>query len=153
MTFAVDLFGVEELFAKLGKRAVGVELAEEAAGVTGVAGGSADLLDLEDHSIFIAVNEDLVDDLDVAGAFALVPQLLAGAGEVDTVTGFQSFVPGLFVDVGEHEDLSGLVILGDGGNQTAAFGKIKFYHMSISFSELFHFQSVNPFFALNPSRE
>ena len=102
VTFSVDLFGVEELFAKLGERAVSVELAEEAAGMAGVAGGAADLLDLEDHSIFIAVNEDLVDDLDVAGAFALVPQLLAGTGEVDTVTGFESFVPGLFVDVGEH---------------------------------------------------
>ena len=78
MSLAVNLFRVEKLFAQFGQGAVFVELAEDAAGMAGVTGGAADLFNLENHSIFIAVNENLVDDLHVAGAFALVPQFLAG---------------------------------------------------------------------------
>ena len=47
VALAVDLFGVEELFAEFGHGAVGVETAEKAARVARVTGGAADLLDLD----------------------------------------------------------------------------------------------------------
>ena len=93
MTLAVNLFRVKKLFAEFGQRTVGIEFAEETAGVTGVAGGSADLFHLEDHSIFVAIDQYLMDDLNIAGAFALVPEFLAGTGEINSVSGLESFVP------------------------------------------------------------
>ena len=78
VSFAVNLLGIKELFAEFGQRTVLIQLAEKAAGVAGMAGSAADLFHLKDHSIFVTVNKDLVNDLHVTGAFALVPHFLTG---------------------------------------------------------------------------
>ena len=94
MTLAVNLFRIKDRFRDFSCTfAGGVKAAEEAAFVAGVAGGFADLLNLEDDGIVIAIDQDLFDDLDIAGAFTFVPELLAGAGKINGVTGFQSLLP------------------------------------------------------------
>ena len=93
-----------------------------------VAGGAADLFDLEDHGIGIAIHKDLLHDLHIARLFALVPELGTGTGPIDAVSGFERFLPGLLVDVGEHEDLAGLPVLGDGGDEPPGLLEIKFDH-------------------------
>ena len=51
-----------------------LEHAIEAAVTAGVAGDVADLLDLEDHHVGVAVDPHLVQGLHVPGLFTLAPQ-------------------------------------------------------------------------------
>src|SRR6478609_763514 len=59
-----------------------VELAEEARRIALVAGRPADLLDLQQHGVRIAVEVDAADLLDVAALLALAPQAAAAAAVV-----------------------------------------------------------------------
>ena len=93
-----------------------------------MAGGAADLIDLEHNRIFIAVDQDLFDDLTVAGFFALLPEFAAAAGPVGGIAALKGFVPGFFVDVRQHQHIAGLVVLRDRGDQTVAFFEIEFDH-------------------------
>ena len=55
-------------------------LAEEARRIAFVARRAADLLDLEQHGVAVAIDEDLAHVLDVAALFALAPQPPASCG-------------------------------------------------------------------------
>ena len=63
-----------------------VELGIKAAGIAGVA-GAADLLDLEEQGVAVAVDEPAEDPLGVAAGLTLLPELLAGATPVVHVAG------------------------------------------------------------------
>src|SRR5512140_462985 len=54
-----------------------LQLAEETAFAPGVAGDAALLFHLQQDNVAIAIQADLFNFLDMAGLFALVPQLLA----------------------------------------------------------------------------
>ena len=67
--------------------------AVEARAPPGVAGARARLLDLEPDRVLVAVDAHLDDALDVAGAFALLPQRLARAAEVPGLAGLDGLAP------------------------------------------------------------
>lgn len=82
-----------------------------------VAGSAAELFDAENEGILVAIGEDLVDDLVLAGGCAFVPEFLARPGVVDRLSEFEGFCKGFGGHVGEHEDLTGFVILRDSGDK------------------------------------
>jgi hypothetical protein len=114
----VDVLRVEHPRLR-GLPGLAVETPEEAAAVALVAGGATVLHDLEDHRVAIAVDQDVLDVLVVARLLALAPQA-ARAAPVGGSAGAQRLAPGLLVDVGDHQDLAGRMILGDGGHQALA---------------------------------
>ena len=63
--------------------------------------------------------------LHVAGAFSLVPQLLAAAAPVMGLACGKRGFPRLPVHPGQHEHFAGGSILGNGGNKTSGLGKIR----------------------------
>ena len=75
------------------------------------AGSSADLVHFEDHRIQITVHQDLLDQLRIAGFFAFFPELVPGAGPVSRLAAFQGFVPGFFIDLGQHQHFIGFPVL------------------------------------------
>src|SRR5581483_7507259 len=92
---------------------------EEAAPVPLVAGGAAELLDLQQHGVGVAVDVHLADLLDVAALLALPPQPAAAAAVVDRPAGAERLLERLPVHPGEHEHLAGVRVLGDRRNQPA----------------------------------
>ena len=89
---------------------------------------AADLFDFEDHGIQITVHKDFLHQLGIAGFFPFFPEFLAGAGPVGGFAALQGFIPGLFIDISQHQHFIGFPILGDGGNQSIRFFEIKFDH-------------------------
>src|SRR5262245_11390136 len=71
----VDLFLVEQLLAD-GLHLVAFDLVEEAAAITGVAGGDV-LLDLDQQGVGVAIEIDLFHLLGVAAGLALHPEFFA----------------------------------------------------------------------------
>ena len=94
-------------------RAVVLDAAEEAALVALVAGDAADLLDLEQDRVGVAVDEDLAHVLQMAGGLALHPELAARRAPVGGAAGLERVPPGLAVHVGDHQDLAGRGVLRD----------------------------------------
>src|SRR5258708_6090940 len=78
----VDLLGIEHAVAD-DLQPLGRNLPEKAARVTLVASSAADLLDLEQDGVRVEIEIDAFDVLDVPALFALAPQLVAAAAEVD----------------------------------------------------------------------
>jgi hypothetical protein len=68
-----------------------------------VARGAADLVDLEQDRVGVAVDEGGPDSLDVAALFTLLPEPLATAAVVDGFAGGDGRGPGRAVHVREHE--------------------------------------------------
>src|SRR5690606_7581358 len=79
--------------------------------------GGADLVDLYEDRVAVAVQRDRLDPLLVAGGLALHPVLLAAARPVGAAPGGEGAVQGLVVHPAEHEHLAGVVLLGDGGHE------------------------------------
>ena len=71
------------------------QAAEEAAFVAFVADAGAERFHLDEHGVAVAIGGDLLDDEAVAGAFALEPQLAAGAAPEGGEAGFDGFAEGL----------------------------------------------------------
>ena len=90
----VNLRRIEDALADHNEFAVLI-FAEEAGVIAFVAGGSADLFDLENDRIEVAVDINFLDFLDISGFLAFSPEFLTGAGPVGGVAGLQGFVPGL----------------------------------------------------------
>ncbi len=105
-------------------QSVALDAAEEAAGVALVAGGAADLVDLEQDGVGVAIDEDLAHFLDVAALLALAPEAVAAAAEVDGPARAQRLLVGFAVHPGQHEDGAAVGVLGDGRHQAAAFVEI-----------------------------
>src|SRR5581483_5653563 len=94
--FLVHMFRIEHALADHGYVAL-VQPAEEAAFVAFMAGGAADLVDLEQDGVGVAVDVDLLDDLHIAALFTLAPELAAAAAEIDGPAGALRLCEGLAV--------------------------------------------------------
>src|SRR5262245_41042745 len=101
-----------------------LSMAEVAALVTLVAGRPADLLDLQQDRVGVAVEEDAADLLHVAALFALAPQLVAAATEVAGPPRAQRLVERFAVHPRQHQHLAGVGVLRDRRDQSAGLGKI-----------------------------
>ena len=93
-----------------------------------MAGSPANLFHLENNGILITIDQDLLNHLEMAGTFPLKPQFVARPAPIMGLAGFQGLQPGLFINIGQHQNLAALIILNDGRQQTVTFGKIKFIH-------------------------
>ncbi len=74
-------------------------------------GGAADLLDLHEEGVGVAVHEDLFDELDVPGGLPLHHDTPVGTAVKVGLAGFKGPLERLAVHVGEGEHFTGLVIL------------------------------------------
>src|SRR3954452_19705439 len=79
--------------------------------------GRALLVDQDQQRVAVAVQAHLADPLPVPGGLALHPVLAPAAGPVGGPPGGKGAVQRLVVHPGEHEHLSGVVLLDDGGDQ------------------------------------
>ena len=61
----------------------------------------------------------------MAGAFALEPELPAGAAIERGEAGLDGLAEGFLVHVADHEDAPGGVVLNDGGDEAVAFLEIQ----------------------------
>jgi len=68
--------------------------------------------DLQNNTVLVAVNEYLLDLLDVAGLFPFLPQLLARPAVICCKARFDGLFKRLFIHIGNHQDFIGLCILG-----------------------------------------
>ena len=82
-----------------------------------MAGRSANLVDTNQQRVGVAVVENALQFLDVATFFAFSPQLLPTAAVIDDSSGLQCFLPGLFIHVGQHQDLVGFHVLCNCGQE------------------------------------
>lgn len=128
-TFAVDdrsainlvrIVGLLHDLATKGNRLIGsrfLDVSIEAGTIAGVAAAGAVLADLEDKGVLIAIGENFLHRLDVTGGGALMPEFLAAAAEIDGFALFDRLAEGLLVHVGDHEDFTGVGVLGHGGDE------------------------------------
>lgn len=96
----------------------------KAGSISGVAAAGAVLTDFEHEGVLIAVGEDFFHGLGVTGGGALVPELLTAAREIDGLADGEGLAERLLVHVGDHEDLVGVRVLGDGDDE-AVFVKFR----------------------------
>jgi hypothetical protein len=113
--FLVGLFRVVDLLSNEFQALIGsaLEGAVEAGLVTDVALAGIDGY-LEDKAVLIAIDQNLLDLLAVPALFALSPQFAAGSAEICAVAGSNGLVKRLTIHVGDHQDLAGRRVLGDG---------------------------------------
>ena len=108
-----------------------VDRPEEAALRPGVAGGAV-LHHLHHQGVLVTVRGDGHHMLDVAGGLPFAPELLAAAGEEAGPALVNGDGQALCVHVGQGQDLLGVVVLDDGGDQAVC---VKFQiHGAVSFS-------------------
>jgi predicted regulator of Ras-like GTPase activity (Roadblock/LC7/MglB family) len=131
--FLVNLAVVEGLlFEDLECIGLAVELLEEAAVVSGVA-GAAGLLDFEEEHVTVAVGEPAFDLLGMAAGFAFAPELPSRSAPIVHQAGLEGFLERFAVHPCEHQDPPGghatlRGLLNDGRDETIG-GKfeIKFH--------------------------
>src|SRR5215218_8372952 len=75
-------------------------------------------MDLDQHSVAIAVQPHLADPLPVTTGLTLDPVLIPTAGEESGAAGRQGLVQGQIVHPSHRQDLSGAVVLDDGRDQS-----------------------------------
>ena len=103
-----------------------------------MAGGTAYLFYLQHNGIGVAVEAYGLHLLHHPGALALMPETLAAAAPVMSLTRSESGLPGLFVHPREHENFACGGVLSYGGNEAVRLGKIRseigrsFEHGSVS---------------------
>jgi hypothetical protein len=86
-------------------------------------GDAADLFNLHQEHVLVAIQSHLQHFLGMAGFLALVPQFLAGTRPVHRLAGFHGALQRFPVHPGHHEDVAGFRILGD-GRQQAVLGPV-----------------------------
>lgn len=101
-----------------------VELAEEATGVAAVAGSSL-LPDLEQDGVTIAVDQHLLDLLNVATGLAFLPQALARTAEVDGSSRPHRFLKRVAIHPTQHKYTPRCCILSNGRQQVDVAGEIR----------------------------
>lgn len=83
-----------------------------------MAGGFADLLDFYEQTIAIAIVEQRLDFLNIAGLFPLDPILLARTAPESGFFCFQCSFYGFLVHVGNHEDDAVFPVLNNRANKS-----------------------------------
>ena len=89
----------------------------KAGSISGMAAARAVLADFEDECVLIAVREDFLHDLSVAGGGALVPELLSAARKVNGFADGERLAEGFFVHVSDHQHFIRLCVLSDGDDE------------------------------------
>ncbi len=97
----VDLLGIEHAL-NFDRVAVAIPPAEKAGGISLVAGGPADLFDLQQDCIRVAVDVNRLHPLHMAAFFSLFPELLAAAAVVNSVPRGERLLPGVLVHIAKH---------------------------------------------------
>lgn len=121
--FLIDLFGIEHRFGD-DLEALRCHLAVEATSVANVTGGFADLGDLQQDCVPIAIEVNGVDLLHVTALLTFSPQLIAAAAEVHGATRLKRLGVALGVHVRHHQDVARRSILGNGRQEPATLFKI-----------------------------
>src|SRR5262249_34353154 len=135
-SFAIYLLGIKNALADddfSGRQRIPArlsDLAKETTRITLMASRAADLMDLEKNRVRVAIHEDFADFLDVAALFALAPELISAAAEIDRPAGAQRFFIGFAVHPGEHQHLASGGVLSDGGDKAAGFVEVDGGHWS-----------------------
>src|SRR5437763_12033672 len=80
--------------------------------------GGADLFDLNQERIAVAVERDILDLLHMAAGLAFHPELPARAAPEIGLAGFDGFFKRSAVHPGHHQDAARFLFLNDGGNQS-----------------------------------
>jgi hypothetical protein len=122
--FLVDFARVKDALAD-NDVILALKLTEETTRISFVARRTANLLDLDQERIAVAIDIDFMDLLNVAALFALAPKLLAAAAIVHSVTKLKGLAVAFFVHIGHHENLTSLVILHDHRNKTVALFEVR----------------------------
>jgi hypothetical protein len=102
-----------------------LELAEKARLISFVTGrGVSALLDCQQYRVLVAVDPDLVNDLEVPGLFSLAPQFVARAREVTRAPGRHCLFKRLTIHVREHQHAMACMIHGYRRNYAAILVEI-----------------------------
>src|SRR5262245_53567928 len=118
----VDLRRVESLlsvaeFQGHGTRPAERHRAVEAGAPPGVASARSFLHHLDPHRVLVAVDPHLDHALDVAGAFALAPQLFARAAIVPGLPALDRAPQCVGIHVRDHQDVAAARVRGNAGDQ------------------------------------
>src|SRR5262249_50527125 len=105
-------------------QAVGLDAAEEAAGVALVTRRPADLMHFQKDGVRVAIDVNLAHLLEVAALLTLAPELVATAAEVDGPPCAKRLLVGFAVHPRQHEDRACLRIRSDGGAQAAGLVEV-----------------------------
>lgn len=108
-------------------------LAKEATDIAFVASGTANLFDLEQNRIGVAVDIDFSHMLHMAARFPLLPEPTAAAAVVDRLASGKRLPPGCAVHVGKHQHFAAGNVLGDRGNEGLVTGKIGAVILRVAF--------------------
>src|SRR4051812_34195741 len=116
--FSIDVSRRFELgFGDLESSAVAFDRAEETGLITFVTGG-ADLVDLDQERVAVAIEGDVLDLLRVAARLALHPELLPRPAPEMGLAAREGLLQGRAIHPGHHEDATGLLLLDNGGNES-----------------------------------
>lgn len=108
----VDRSGIDQSRVSDSDGAIALNLPKETALEAFVA-SSADLFDLEQDRIGVAVDTDLQDPLLMAARFPFPPQLSTAPAVVSGVARRHRFLPSFPIHPGHHQDASALGVLRD----------------------------------------
>ena len=81
--------------------------------------GGANLLDLKEHAVLVAVKRNAFDFLHMPARFALLPKALSRTAPIVRIARFQRLLKGLFVHICLHEHVAALCVLRDGADEPA----------------------------------
>jgi len=100
------------------------------------------------HGIRIAIDQYFTHRLDVAGFFALHPQLVARCAPEPGIASLDRVVQRLFVGVGQHEDVLGLSVLYNDWEQPIALFKVNILErLGIHASILHRWAEINLYYS------
>src|SRR5688572_3525644 len=102
-----------------------------------MASGAADLIDLQQNRVVVAVDESISYFLEVARLLAFEPKPLAGTAVIVRFAGLLGLLPRLFVHISNHQHVARFIVLHDHGNQAVSLGEVYLFHrFSLEFIEV-----------------
>jgi len=72
---------------------------------------------VDEEAVLVAIDDDFFDDLDRPRCGAFVPEFVAASRPVIDFAGFDGFVEGFFIHVGEHGDFACFHVCRDAGDE------------------------------------
>jgi hypothetical protein len=79
--------------------------------------GSTCLLYFVQEAVLIAVDQDAEDPLKMTAFLTFFPEFLPAAAVIMGITGTTGQLHGIFIRIGDHQDLPGTPVDNDDGNQ------------------------------------
>src|SRR5262245_37061861 len=93
-----------------------------------MASRAADLSNLKQERIAVAIDEGVLHFLKIAGLLTFLPKPFAGPAIVMGLASLFGLFPRLFVHVGDHQNFAGTVVLDNDRNKSVGFIEIDFLH-------------------------